>query len=118
MVTITLTQGTKEIEFRPVLVSSVSLGRALLGSSVRAIDGSLLTYVAGAKKEMSISVTAEIADALTIQGWEGEGLTVGLTIEDHAGVEIADYDCVLTDVGVEYNNTEGMASVSFTAREL
>jgi len=118
MVEITLTQGTDEISFNPILINSVNLGRALLGSSTRAIDGTLLTYVAGKKKEIAISATCEVVDALQIQEWEEEGSTVAFEMEDHAGEELADYNCVLTDVGVDYSQTEGMASVSFTAREI
>jgi len=118
MVTVKLTSGDDEIEFRPIVISSISLDRALLGSSVRALDGSLLTYIGGAKKENIVTVTADINQALMIQDWEADGRTVAIEIEDHAGVEIADYNCVLADVGVSYSQTEGMAELSFTAREI
>jgi hypothetical protein len=119
MVTITLNKNEDdEIIFRPVVISSISLDRALLGSSVRALDGSLLTYIGGAKKEHTISVTATINEAMGLQDWEASGETVSLLVEDQDGVKLSDYDCVISDVGVSYSQTEGMAELSFTAREI
>ena len=119
MVTVILNKDeTDEISFRPIVISSISLSRALLGSSVRSLNGTLLSYIGGAKNEHTISVTATINEALALQDWEASAETVSLLVEDQDGVELSDYDCVITDVGVSYSQTDGMAELSFTAREI
>jgi hypothetical protein len=117
MVTITLTDGTDTLTWRPIAVSSVSLSRALLGSSVRALDGSLLSYVNGAKRESAISVEGTVDDSVSMEAWEADARSVTLTVTDHNDTEILDYSGVVSGLGLSYDNKQGTMQISFTIRE-
>jgi hypothetical protein len=119
MVTISLTESESSYIFvNHLRVDDISLTRVLRGSSTRALDGSLIAYIAGDKKEYSLSLSLTKAEADKLIAWELASTPLAFVATDHKGDKIADYTGVVSGVSMTYTQKTSIFTVTLTIKEI